>query len=84
MFFVYLLKSLKDGKYYIGQTDNIQRRFEEHNSGKSRSTKNRKPFILMGYEVYQTRNDARFREYQLKTTKEKQVFINKLVANSGQ
>lgn len=79
MYKVYLLKSEKDNKYYIGQTDNIERRFWEHNNGKSKSTKNRRPFILIGYESYNTRNEARFREYRLKTTKDKQEFIKKLL-----
>ncbi|MDD3608099.1 MAG: GIY-YIG nuclease family protein [Candidatus Moranbacteria bacterium] len=82
MFYVYLLKSLKDGNYYIGQTDNVERRFNQHNSGKSRSTKNRRPFMLLGYESYTTRNEARYREYQLKTTIEKKKFIEKILIDN--
>lgn len=47
MYFVYILKSLKDGNLYIGRTNNIERRLKEHNSGKVRSTKSRIPFILL-------------------------------------
>ena len=79
MYKVYLLRSQKDNNYYIGQTDNIERRFSEHNDGKSKSTKHRRPFVLIGYEDYKTRNEARFREYELKTTKKKQEFIKKLL-----
>jgi len=79
MYKVYLLKSLKDNKYYIGQTDNLERRFGEHNSGKSKSTKNRRPFILIGYENYSTRNEARYREYRIKNSIEKQEFIKEML-----
>ena len=79
-YYVYLLKSLKDGNYYIGQTNNIQKRLKEHNNGKVRSTKNRVPFILVGYEIYKTRNEARWREYELKHwPRRKSKFIKKLV-----
>lgn len=44
---VYVLRSLKDGKLYIGRTNNLKRRLREHNSGKVSSTKYRKPFILL-------------------------------------
>lgn len=65
-FYVYLLQSLKDDKYYIGQTDNMEKRLEEHNNGKVKSTKNRSPFKLIGYETYEDRDKARYREYKLK------------------
>jgi len=78
MYKVYLLKSGKDGHYYIGQTNNIERRLIEHNSGKSRSTRNRRPFILIGYESYSTRNESRYREYQIKNSIDKQKFIERL------
>ncbi len=80
MFFVYLLKSLKDNKYYIGQTENIERRLEQHNAGKNKSTKNRKPFVLIGRECYKTRNESRFREYELKKyPRKKKIFIDKFL-----
>lgn len=47
MYFVYILKSLKDGNLYIGRTNNFERRFKEHNLGKVQSTKSRRPFMLL-------------------------------------
>lgn len=47
MYFVYILKSLKDDNLYIGRTNNFDRRFHEHNSGKVSSTKSRRPFVLL-------------------------------------
>ncbi|MFH1404809.1 MAG: GIY-YIG nuclease family protein [Patescibacteria group bacterium] len=66
MYFVYLLKSKKDNQFYIGHTNNIERRLKEHNSGLSRSTRARRPFVLVGCEKYPTQSTARWRERQLK------------------
>ena len=67
MYYVYVLRSQKDEKRYIGMTDNIVRRVEEHNRGKVESTQHRRPFIFEYYEVYETRVDARKREKYFKT-----------------
>ena len=66
MFFVYALKSLRDGKYYFGQTNNVTKRVNLHNSGKVKSTNSRTPFELVGYKSFKTRNEARWFEYNLK------------------
>lgn len=47
MYYVYILKSLKDKNLYIGRTNNFERRFKEHNLGKVSSTKTRRPFTLL-------------------------------------
>ena len=66
MFYVYILKSKKDSKLYIGYTNNLQRRIKEHNEGKVKSTKYRRPLILVYYEAYKSEEDAKKREEQLK------------------
>ncbi|MFH0863984.1 MAG: GIY-YIG nuclease family protein [Candidatus Gottesmanbacteria bacterium] len=66
MFYVYILKSKKDGNLYTGSTNDLKRRIEEHNSGLVYSTKNRKPFKLIYYEAYSDESDARNREHNLK------------------
>jgi putative endonuclease len=66
MYYVYILKSLKDGDLYIGSTNNLKHRIVEHNSGKVFSTKARTPFILTYYEAYKSETDARHRESSLK------------------
>ena len=66
MFYVYLLQSEQDKDLYIGSTNDLKKRFEEHNSGKVPSTKSRKPFCLLYYEAYEAENDARERESRLK------------------
>ena len=60
--YTYVLKSLKDNKLYIGSTTDLDRRVDEHNSGKNKSTKYRRPFILVYSERFDTITEARFRE----------------------
>lgn len=66
MFYVYILKSKKDGDLYTGSTNDLKRRFSEHNRGLCRATKNRVPFLLIYYEAYTSEKDAREREHNLK------------------
>lgn len=66
MFFLYILKSTKDDQLYIGSTNNLKRRFKEHNAGDVPSTKSRRPLTLFYYEAYTNEIDARNREKQLK------------------
>lgn len=77
-YYVYLLRSLKDKKYYIGQTENLEKRLSQHNNGLVRSTKHRLPFLLVGFEEYSSRNEARWREFDLKKHSDKKIsFIGK-------
>jgi putative endonuclease len=62
MFFVYILKSLKDGKRYIGYTNNLKRRLTEHNSGLCKSTSKRIPVELVHSEEYEEKSEAMRRE----------------------
>lgn len=62
MFTVYILKSLKDLRTYVGYTSNFERRFNEHNSGLVKSTKHRTPLILLFKEEFQTIKEAKNRE----------------------
>ncbi|MGD8778672.1 MAG: GIY-YIG nuclease family protein [Ignavibacteria bacterium] len=66
-YFVYILKSIKDGKRYIGMSSNLDRRISEHNDGKVKSTKFRKPFELIYTEEFNNKSDALKREKFLKT-----------------
>jgi putative endonuclease len=66
MFYVYVLRSKKDLNLYIGSTNNLRRRFEEHNSKKVESTRLRSPFEIIYYEAYKIESDARRREKNLK------------------
>jgi putative endonuclease len=67
MYYVYVIKSEKDGRLYVGFTENLERRISEHNDGKTKSTKGYIPWILVYKEKCKTREDARDREKFLKS-----------------
>ncbi|HLA68204.1 MAG TPA: GIY-YIG nuclease family protein [Bacteroidota bacterium] len=67
MFWVYVLRSLKDGKHYTGYTNDFDRRFHEHNTGRTHSTRRRRPFILVHLEEYSDEESAKKREKHLKS-----------------
>lgn len=64
---MYILRSMKDGKFYVGYTSDLDLRISAHNTGKVRSTKHRRPFILVRSETFETRREAMWREWQLKS-----------------
>lgn len=66
-YFVYVLESEIDGRLYKGQTSDIEKRLTEHNSGKPKSTKGYKPWKLVYFERYETRDEALLREKYFKT-----------------
>jgi len=78
MYYVYVLQSEKDGKNYTGYTCNLKQRFEEHQRGRVESTKQRRPFKIIYYEVSSHRADALHREKYLKTTHGKRYLKQRL------
>ncbi len=56
-FCVYVLRT-SSNTLYIGQTNNLKKRLNEHNSGHVSSTKSRRPFVLLGYETCERLNEA--------------------------
>lgn len=67
MYYVYVLKSKKDGKLYTGYSSDLKTRIAEHNKGNISITKFRGPFKLIYYEAYLHQQDATAREKYLKT-----------------
>ena len=78
MYFTYILYSAKLDKYYIGSTDNLERRLKEHNRGKSNFTRTGIPWSLVYSETYETRQEAYHREMKIKNRKNKE-YIEKLI-----
>ncbi len=74
MHYVYVLLSKKDDNFYIGFTENIDQRLDEHNAGKNISTKLRRPLSLVYCEGHTSKFDALRRERYFKTTKGKVTF----------
>ena len=82
MFYTYVLKSKKDNKLYIGSTNDLKRRFNQHNSGEVKSTKHRTPFKIIYYEAYSAEKDARHREHNLKLRSKALAQLLKRISNS--
>jgi len=55
-YYVYILLSEKDGKFYIGSTNDLRRRVKEHQSGKNVSTAKRLPIGLIYFEGHFIKN----------------------------
>ncbi|NTW76124.1 MAG: GIY-YIG nuclease family protein [Candidatus Moranbacteria bacterium] len=79
MFYVYVLRSAKKKYHYIGSTEDLKRRLEEHNQGKTKSIRHLVPFELLYYEAYVTKVLARKRELELKNNSfKKKVLFDRL------
>ena len=66
MYYVYILRSEKDGNLYIGKTNNVERRLKEHNGGHTVSTKNRAPFSIFKIITCENEESARQIEKEYK------------------
>jgi len=80
IYYVYIIRSLKDNKLYIGQTNNIEKRLIRHNKELVKSTKNRRPFSLVFQKEFRTRKETINYERYLKSLKEGNEF--KKILNS--
>lgn len=80
MFYLYILKNEETDRYYIGSTNNLERRNKEHLQGKTRTTRVLKTYKLVYSESYENEKDARNRERKLKSYKSKK-YIKWLINN---
>ena len=78
MFYTYVLRSKKDRRLYTGATNDLRKRFSQHNEGKNVSTKGRVPFRLVYYEACLDKYDAIDRERYLKSGMGKRYIKNRL------
>ena len=67
MMFVYALKSITHNRFYIGMTANLDKRLNQHNAGKTSSTKAYRPWEMFYFEPMASRVEARLREKVLKS-----------------
>ncbi|MDG1571277.1 GIY-YIG nuclease family protein [Robiginitalea sp. M366] len=70
---VYVLYSLRDVLLYHGFTTNLGARLANHNQGKTKSTKGRRPLMVIHSEYYLSKSDALRRERYFKTTMGKRM-----------
>jgi len=78
MFTVYVIRSTVNGMYYVGFTDDIDRRMMEHNEGMSKFTRRGRPWTLMFTEQFETRREAMMREREIKKRKSR-TYLERLI-----
>ena len=78
MWYTYILQSKKDDKWYTGYTQDLRKRFSQHNKGLSTWTKGRGPVTIIYYEACLNEDDARSRELFLKSGSGKRYVKNRL------
>lgn len=66
MFYVYVVRSERLQRYYVGSTQDVENRLREHNAGKSKSTATGLPWELVHVEEFLTRSEAMLREKRIK------------------
>lgn len=83
MFYVYFLKSEKDGNLYIGRTNNVERRLREHNTGTVSATKSRAPLILLGFDVCASEKESVQLEKEWKKGYKREVLRKRFHLHGG-
>lgn len=78
MNYTYIIKSEKNGSFYTGSTNNLRKRFIQHNNGESSYTKANIPYKLVYYEACINEQDARSREKYLKSGMGKRYIKNRI------
>ena len=79
-FLVYVLQSMKDFSFYVGQCDDLDKRMSKHFDGMSKYTASKRPLRLVYFEVYESRSLAIKRELEIKRMKSKS-YIERLIKN---
>lgn len=82
MYYVYFLKSYKNGSIYIGYSSDLKERLKLHNSSKVESTKNAIPWELIYYEAFKNQKDATHREKMLKQDGRSRTWLKKRLHES--
>ncbi len=79
-YYVYIIESQLDQSYYIGQTQDLEKRLNQHNNGLSKYTKRKMPWKLVYFEEFENRSDAMRRESFLKRQRNRE-FYKRLIDN---
>jgi len=75
MFYVYVLRSLKDQSFYVGYSSDVVRRLAQHNAGESRYTARKIPWEIFYVESFATKSEAIKREIFLKRQRNREFFL---------
>ncbi len=82
MWYVYILRSARDGNIYVGSTNNLERRLKQHSNGECISTSKRLPMALESYVAVKTEEHARSLELYFKSGSGAAI-LKKRVLQSG-
>jgi putative endonuclease len=74
MYLVYILRSTRQRRFYIGHTSDINKRLQTHNNGEVRSTKAYRPWAIVYTEPHENKQDAYGRELKVKSYKGGEAF----------
>ena len=77
-FFVYIIYSDSIDRYYVGQTEDLAKRLNDHQTGHSKYTKTGKPWVLKWSRSFPTRSEAVKEETRIKKQKSR-LFIESLI-----
>jgi len=80
MYFTHVIYLKVNDKIYVGQTNNLKLRLDEHNKGLSKYTRKYIPWKLIYYEKFTTRTEAMKREKELKTHKRRDFIREELLS----
>lgn len=83
MWYVYFLNSLSHNFLYVGSTNNLERRLEEHNNGLSVSTKHYLPFEIEAYVAVKTESNARELEKYFKSGSGKAILKKRILTDEA-
>jgi putative endonuclease len=87
MHFTYILQPESTGRYYIGSTDNVERRVAQHNDPSYKGSKTTErfkgPWKLVYADSFQTRAEAMSREREIKSWKSRQAIHNLIISSDG-
>jgi putative endonuclease len=78
--YVYVLRSERNGRYYIGYSADLATRLATHNAGHVKATRNLRPWVLVYSEAHADETSARKREWSLKASKSRRL-IERLIAS---
>ena len=79
-FYVYILQSLKDFSFYVGQCEDLDYRMSKHADGMSKYTSTKRPLRLVYFETFDSRTEAIIREKEIKKMKSR-IYIEQLISN---
>lgn len=78
MYYTYILESIAHQELYIGYTNDLRRRFSEHNNGESKHTSKFRPWRIIYYEACLNKKDAERRELYFKTSQGRRLLRRRL------